>query len=319
MANFKKVTVANGCITLLKRDLIAAMKLPVNPYVLLVFATLFWAGNFVLGRAVNGIIPPVALVFWRWAGAFLLLLPFSLKHVRQDWPLLRRHWLQLFIYAILGVSCFNTFIYLAVQTTTATNALLINSTIPVVIVLLSVLLGRVKIPVRQWLGMTISLAGVVTIICKGSAGLLRSLSFNPGDLWVMLAVVCWALYTWFLRKRPAGMHPLSFLSAIILLGLIPLVPLYIFELARGLKMAAGPATAASLIYVALFPSILSFIFWNQAVAETSPSRAGLFLHLMPVFGTLLSITFLGEALHSFHLAGILLIFSGIWLTTVTPR
>ncbi|NVN99992.1 MAG: DMT family transporter [Geobacteraceae bacterium] len=295
------------------------MRLHANPYFLLVLATLFWAGNFVLGRAVHELIPPVALVFWRWAGALLILLPFALKHVRTDWPLLRKHWLQLFIYAVLGVSCFNTFIYLAMHTTTATNALLLNSTIPVVIVLLSVLFGRTMIPARQWLGMAVSLAGVITIICKGNAGLLRSLSFNPGDLWVMLAVVSWALYTWLLRNRPAGMHPFSFLSAIIFLGLIPLAPLYAIELARGLKMIYGPATAASLAYVALFPSILSFVFWNQAVAETSPSRAGLFLHLMPVFGTLLSIAFLGETLHTYHLPGILMIFSGIWLTTVTPR
>lgn len=295
------------------------MKLPVHPYLLLILATLFWAGNFVLGRAVHELIPPLALVFWRWAGAFVILLPFALKHIRKDWHLLRKHWLQLSIYALLGVSCFNTFIYLAVHSTTATNALLLNSTIPVVIVLLSVIFGRTKIPARQWIGMAISLAGVITIICKGSAGLLSTLSFNHGDLWVMLAVVSWALYTWLLRKRPAGLHPLSFLSAIIFLGLIPLAPLYAIELARGLKMVAGTATAASLVYVALFPSILSFVFWNQAVHETSPSRAGLFLHLMPVFGTLLAITFLGETLHTFHLAGILLIFFGIWLTTVSPR
>jgi len=293
------------------------MRISGSPYLLLVLATLFWSGNFVLGRGVQELIPPVALVFWRWAGALIILLPFALPHVKEQWPLLRRHWRILLIYAFLGVSCFNTFIYIAVHSTTATNAVLINSIIPVVIVLLSRLFDGTTILRRQGVGMAISFSGVVAIICQADIKRLLSLQVNRGDLWVLAAVVCWALYTYLLRRRPHGIHPFSFLFAIIVLGLLGLAPVYAWELCQGLRMVTGPVTAASLLYVAFFPSVLAFIFWNQAVGEIGPNRAGLFLHLMPVFGTILSVVFLGEIFHLFHLAGIGLIFSGIWLATAT--
>lgn len=291
------------------------MHVPVSPYLLLVLTTLFWAGNFVLGRAVHASIPPVSLVFWRWAGALLILLPFAFPHLRAQWPLLRRYWKALAIYGFLGVSCFNTFIYIALQTTTATNAVLINSTIPVLIVALSWMFGGTTITRRQAFGVAVSLAGVIIIICRAELRLLLSLRVNRGDLWVLLAVVSWALYTFLLRRRPAGLHPLSFLSAIIMLGLLGLAPLYGWELSQGLRMEASPATFASILYVALFPSVLAFIFWNQAVGQVGANKAGLFLHLMPVFGAILSVLFLGESFHLFQMAGIGLIFSGICLTS----
>jgi drug/metabolite transporter (DMT)-like permease len=130
-------------------------------------------------------------------------------------------------------------------------------------------------------------------------------------------VICWAFYTFLLRRRPAGLHPLSFLSSIIIIGLIVLVPFYVWEISRGARIVIDPATCGSILYVALFPSVLAFIFWNQAVGEVGPTKAGLFLHLMPVFGAILSFLFLGESLHLYHLAGIGLIFSGIYLVSTT--
>jgi drug/metabolite transporter (DMT)-like permease len=293
------------------------MKIPGSPYLLLVLTTLFWSGNFVLGRGVHNLIPPVSLVFWRWAGALLILLPFALQHLRSDWPIIRKNLLLLVIYAFLGVTCFNTFVYIALQSTTATNAILINSIIPVLIVALSCLFAGTSVSMRQLLGMVISFTGVVTIICRADLGILLSLRVNSGDFWVLLAVICWACYTVLLRHRPEGLHPLSFLTTIVFLGLLGLVPVYVWELGRGLYMVQGFKTAASLCYVTLFPSVLAFIFWNQAVGQVGANKAGLFLHLMPVFGTVLSIIFLGEALQLFQVAGIGLIFSGIWLTTAT--
>jgi drug/metabolite transporter (DMT)-like permease len=228
---------------------------------------------------------------------------------------LRRSWKALALYGFLGVSCFNTFIYFALQTTTATNAVLINSTLPVLIVGLSWLLGGTLVTRRQSLGIAISLTGVLTIICRADPRLLFTLRVNSGDLWVLLAVVSWAFYTFLLRRRPEGLHPFSFLAAIIIMGLIWLIPLYAWELSRGYRMVADRATFFSIIYLALFPSILAFSFWNQAVAQVGANKAGLFLHLMPVFGAILSVLFLGESFHLFHLAGISLIFSGIYLTS----
>ena len=292
------------------------MHVPLSPYLLLVLTTLFWSGNFVLGRAVHSSIPPISLVYWRWAGALLILLPFSWRHLKAQLPLLRVHWISLCMFGFLGVSCFNTFIYIALQSTTATNAVLINSIIPVLIVLLSWIFGGICITWRQASGMAVSFAGVISIVCRADFGQLLSMEINSGDIWVLLAVFSWALYTVLLRKRPANLHPLSFLTAIIIAGLVILTPLYAWELSQGRLIVATPAAFFSLLYVALFPSVLAFIFWNQAVAQVGSNKAGLFLHLMPVFGTILSIILLGELFHLYQLAGIGLIFTGIYLTTV---
>jgi len=291
------------------------MTFSASPYLLLVLTTLFWAGNFVVGRALHGSIPPIALAFWRWAGALLIVLPFAFPHLRPQWPLVRSAWKKLTLYGLLGVGCFNTFIYIALQSTTATNALLINSTIPILIIVLSWLFSGTLLPRRQALGVLISFAGVITIICRADLQLLLTLRVNSGDLWVLLAVVCWASYTCLLRQRPAGLHPLTFLCCIILIGLMSLAPFYAWELSQGAYMTLTPQTVAGICYVALFASVLAFIMWNHSVSHIGANRAGLFLHLMPVFGTILSIIFLGEAFHLFQAAGIGLIFSGIYLTT----
>src|ERR1039457_3871608 len=194
------------------------MKFSASPYLFLVLTTLFWGGNFVVGRAMHGSIPPIALAFWRWAGALLIVLPFAIPHLRSQWPLVRSSWKKLSLYGFLGVGCFNTFIYIALQTTTATNALLINSTLPVLIIVLSWLFSGTRLTRRQALGVVVSLIVVITIICRADLRLLLSLRINTGDLWVLLAVICWASYTCLLKHRPAGLHPLSFLCSIIVTG-----------------------------------------------------------------------------------------------------
>jgi len=291
------------------------MRIKASPYLLLVLSSLFWAGNFVLGRAVKASVPPVGLAFWRWAIALAILLPFAAPHLRAQWPLLRRHWRLLTVYGILGVTCFNTFIYIGLHYTTAINALLVNSVIPVLIIVLSRFLAHTPVTRRQAAGILLSLTGVVTIICRADAGLLLSLQINRGDLWVLMAVVSWSFYTFLLRKRPAGLDPMSFLSAIMIIGLVVLAPFYAGEIFQGGRVVTDAATCGSILYLAIFPSILAFIFWNHAVGEVGPNKAGLFLHLMPVFGAVLSSVFLGESLHLFHLAGMGLIFSGIYLVT----
>ncbi len=293
------------------------MRVKAHPFLLLTLTALFWSGNFVIGRAVKSNIPPISLAFWRWALALLILIPFSISHVRTQWPLLRQHWRVLTVYGVLGVSCFNTFVYIGLHTTTATNALLLNSIIPILIVLLSHLLASTPISLRQTLGIAISLAGVLTIICRADLDVILTLQINSGDAWILLAVISWAFYTFLLRQRPAGLHPLSFLTSVVAIGLIPLSMLYAWEFSQGARVVLDPANISSILYVALFPSVLAFVFWNQGVMEIGPSRAGLFLYLMPVFGTVLSILFLGEVFHLFQLAGVGLIFSGIWLTTRT--
>ena len=293
------------------------MRINAHPFLLLTLTALFWAGNFVIGRAMKSSIPPISLAFWRWTLALAILIPFSFSHLRAEWPVLRQNWRWLTVLGVLGISCFNTFVYIGLHSTTATNALIINSVIPILIVLLSRLLAATPVSRRQALGITISLSGVLTIICRANLDVILTLKINSGDAWILLAVLSWAFYTFLLRHRPAHLHPLSFLSAIVAIGLIPLSLLYAWELGQGERIELNPANITSILYVALFPSVLAFIFWNQSVREVGPNKAGLFLYLMPVFGTILSIFFLGETFYLFQLAGIGLIFSGIWLTTAT--
>ncbi|MDD2900447.1 MAG: DMT family transporter [Desulfuromonadaceae bacterium] len=295
------------------------MRTTVSPYILLILTTLFWAGNFVLGRAVNTVIPPITLAFWRWALALLILLPFSMRHLISQWPLLKKSWKKLIPFGILGISCFNTFVYIGLHSTTATNALLLNSIIPVLIVIISRIFALTPVSRTQAVGILMSLAGVLTIICRADVGRLLAFRFNGGDLWILLAVACWAVHTFRLRLRPVELHPLSFLTAIVAIGLVVIFPFYLWEFSHGGRFTPDLVSCGSMMYVATFPSVLAYIFWNQAVVELGPNKAGLFIHLMPVFGTLLSIIFLGESLQLFHVAGICLISLGIYLTTARRR
>lgn len=290
------------------------MRIKASPYLLLILTTLFWAGNFVLGRAVNTVIPPITLSFWRWALALLILLPFSLPQLITQRKVIRKSWQDLLLFGLLGIACFNTFVYIGLHATTATNALLLNSIIPVLIVIISRLFAAIPVSRVQAAGIVISLAGVVTIICRAEADRLLALRVNSGDMWVLLAVVCWAVHTFRLRRRPAELHPLSFLATIIAIGLVFILPFYLWEISRGDRFTLDLVSGSSMLYVGIFPSILAYLFWNQAVAELGPNRSGLFIHLMPVFGTILSILFLGESLQLFHVTGICLIGLGIYLT-----
>ncbi|MDD2736049.1 MAG: DMT family transporter [Desulfuromonadaceae bacterium] len=291
------------------------MRIKAHPFLLLTLTTLFWSGNFVIGRAMKNSIPPIGLAFWRWALALVILIPFSIPHLREQWPVLRLNWRWLTLFGVLGVSCFNTFVYIGLHSTTATNALIINSVIPVLIVLLSRLLAATPVSGRQAIGITISLCGVLMIISRANPDVILALTVNIGDVWILLAVISWAFYTFLLRHRPADLHPLSFLTSIVAIGVIPLSILYAWELSQGGRFELNPANITSILYVALFPSVLAFIFWNQSVREVGPNKAGLFLYLMPVFGAILSAVFLGESIRSFHLVGMALIFFGIHLTT----
>lgn len=286
-----------------------------NPYLLLTLTVLFWSGNMVLGRGIRADIPPLALAFWRWAIAFALTLPLALPHFASQWPLLRKGWKPVLILGILGVGCYNTFAYIALQYTAATNAVLLNSFIPIATIAISwAFLGK-HLRRLEGIGVVLSLGGAVAIIARGDPAVLAGLHLNAGDVWMLGAVLVWAIYTVGLAWRPAGVHPMLMLAALTLIGLLSLTPFYVWEMAQGRLMRVTPGSLASLAYVGILPGFLGYVFYNRGVAEVGPNRASLFIHLMPVFGTLLSAVFLGEIPHWYHYAGIGLIFAGIWLTT----
>ena len=284
-------------------------------YLLLILTNLFWAGNWIVGRAVRNEVPPIALAFWRWAIALALILPLAWPHLRAQWPLLRGKWRWIVMFGVLGTGFYNALAYLGLQHTTATNGLLLNSFVPVIIVALSwVFLGK-QLRAVEWIGVCASLLGVLSIIARGDPPVLLDLRPNVGDLWVLASAVAWAVYTLLLPHRPAALHPYAFLAAITVVGLIAMLPLYAWEVSSGRLIRPSLAAFSAIGYTGIFPAFLGYLMWNRGVVEVGASRAGLFMHLMTPFGILLSIIFLDEQPKSYHLAGIALIFGGIFLTT----
>lgn len=285
------------------------------PYLLLVLTTLFWSGNFVISRGMHAEIPPFSLAFWRWVTAFVILLLFAGKYFWRERQQVKQHYRYIGVQGLVGVAGFNTFVYVAMQTTTAINAVLVNSCIPVLIAVCSWLFYREMMSPRQCLGVLVSLAGVLLIISRGELSHLLAVQFNRGDLLVLVAALLWAIYSANLKRYPQGLHPFAYQTGIVLFGTLVLLPLYLLELGSGRAMQVTGATIGTILYVAVFASVLAFIFWNRAVRTVGANKAGPFIHLMPVFSTILAVIFLGETIEPFHLQGIVLIFVGITMTT----
>ncbi|MBI5582027.1 MAG: DMT family transporter [Deltaproteobacteria bacterium] len=275
-------------------------------------APLCWAGNIVLARGVADLIPPVAFAFWRWTLAFVLILPFTWRQLGRDRAEIGRCWKMLFLLAVLGISGFNALLYTALHTTTAINGTLIQSAMPAVIVLLSLILYREKVATRQMGGVMICILGACLIVLRGDLKTILTMSFVQGDLLMVIAVVFYGLYSALLRRRPA-MHPLSFLSATFFLGAAGLFPFYLAELAITGPFALSRDIVLSILYVALFPSLVAYFCWNKGVDLVGPNRAGIFINLTPAFASLLSVWLLGESIQLFHIGGMGLIVGGMAL------
>lgn len=288
------------------------------PYLLLTLTALFWSGNFIVARAVHLDVPPLGLVFWRWLGALIVILPFAWRPLLADWPVIRRHWRIVLALAIIGVASFNTLVYLGLQTTTALNAVLLQSAIPICIFIFAFILFRDTVRPLQALGIALSFAGIVAILARGDLSTIRGLAFNRGDLLVFAAVVCWAVYSVLLRKRPA-LHPLSFLTVTILVSVVVLAPLYAWEIGSGRVTHFDRTTVLAVGYIAVFPSVLAYLFYNRGVDLIGANRAGTFIHLMPLFGSIMAILFLGESFQLYHGVGIVLILGGLTLAARQRR
>lgn len=285
-----------------------------SPYLLLVLTILFWAGNFNLARAIHADVPPLGLSFWRWAVAALLLLPFAWNSMRAALPLAREHWRLVLALAVLGIAGFNSLVYVGLQTTTATNGVLLQSVTPITMILLAGLVLHEKSTLAQWAGIGVSLVGVLVIITKADWQVLQQLAFNRGDMWIVLATLDWSLYTVLLRKLPQGLRGTPILGFSITLGALAILPLYVYESVTFQTMPVTAVSVASIAYVAVFPSLLSYMFWNHATQKLGVNRTGQFSHLMPVFGILLATLLLGERLQLYHALGMLLVAAGLVLT-----
>jgi drug/metabolite transporter (DMT)-like permease len=284
-------------------------------YLLLSLAALFWSGNVVLGRGLSDELPPLALNFWRWAGALAILLPFTWRSLAGKGALVRRHWKILLVLGVLGITAYNSFAYTAFQTTTAINAALINTALPVMVVAIAWAGFGDPITVRQGFGIAVSFAGTLVILVRGELSVLLTLDLTVGDVWMTLGVAFYALYSVLLRYRPPGLDGLALLTVITGFGLAVMVPVAIVEALAVGPMPVSPSSLGMVAYVALFPSVLAYMFWNRGVATVGPDRTAMFMHLLPVFTAVLAILFLGESLRPFHGVGMALVFGGLLLAT----
>lgn len=282
-----------------------------QPYVLLSITALCWAGNAIVGRLAAGHIPPVTLSFLRWFFAFLLVLPFALKHLVQDWPAIRRKLGLMITLSITGIGAFNTMQYWALEHTQALNTLLLQSAAPLLVALWSLIILGIRLTAAQAFGVLLSMCGVLTILLHGDFTTLSNIDFNKGDLIFVFALLIFALYSVLSLKRPP-MHGLSFLAFTFGCGAACLIPLEIWELsARPVMKLDGP-NLLTLFYVAVFPSALAYLCFNRGVRLIGANRAAPFFHVVPVFGSIMAMAFLGEHPQAFHFIGFALVLAGVF-------
>lgn len=281
-----------------------------QPYLLLTLTSLFWAGNIVLARHVAGHVPPLTLSCLRWIGTFLILLPFAWPHLKKDWPVLRAHLPMMLTLSALGFAYNNAISYWAMQYTEALNALLIQSAGPLFVALWSLALFGVRLTGAQLAGITISLAGVLTIILRGDWSALAGISFNRGDLMFASSLVSFGLYSALMPRRPVT-HALSLISFTTCCGAMMLLPFSVWEFSTGATLKIDLISMATLGYVVIFPSTLAYLFFNRGIAMIGPNRAAPFFHLVPMFGSAMAILLLGEKLKLFHLVGYVLVLAGV--------
>jgi drug/metabolite transporter (DMT)-like permease len=283
-----------------------------QPYLLLSLTSLFWAGNVVLGRYVAGHVPPITLATVRWVGAFLLILPFAWPYLKRERKVIRANLPMLMLLSITGIGAYNTIAYMGLQYTSALNALLIQSSGPLFVAFWSLVLFRTRLTCAQALGIATSLLGVLTIIARGDIEALSGIDFNKGDLLFAGALMIFCIYSAMMPYRP-NLHPLAFLGFITGAGALVNVPFALWEGWSGYTMSLDTETLLTLAYVIIFPSTLAYLCYNRGVQLIGANRSAPFYHLIPVFGSVLAIGFLGEEPKLFHLIGYALVLLGVFI------
>ncbi|MHA6494039.1 DMT family transporter [Pseudomonas borbori] len=288
----------------------------------LLVAVLCWSGNALVARAVAGEIPPFALAFWRWSLALTLLLPFVLQPLWHHRAALRHAGWRLLVLGALGIAGYNSMLYSAAQTTAAINISLVNTCLPLMTFIGAGLLLGEWPQRRAWWGMALAALGLLVLISQGRWATLASLSFNRGDLIMLLAVADWALYSLLLRRWAVFLQPippLALLGVLMLAGIPLILPFYLYELAQGARFAINSATLGAIGYTAVFASLVAYLAWNHGVKVVGAAKAALSNYLMPVFTAVLGWALLGEGLQLFHWLGGSLIFAGLLLGSQLAR
>ena len=285
--------------------------------ILLIASSFFWSGTFFSGKlAFLSDLTPFKLSFFRWILALLILLPFTYAQIIKDLEYYKKNILLMTVISILGVTIFNSFTYISLQTTLVINSTLMASVAPVMMIGFSWLIFRTKTTTLQFTGIILSLLGAFAIILKGNLNNLYNLYFTAGDLWMLGAVVSWCLYSVLLKKIDSKTSQLANLAVMIIIGVIFIIPFYIMESFNSTYLPSTGLDLAIIGYVAVFASIVAFFSWNKGVSIIGPNRASLFLHLIPVFSAIWAVSFLNEKFAFFHVIGVLFILSGIILSNI---
>lgn len=283
----------------------------ITGYLFAAGATAIWSGNFIVARGLSDAIPPVTLAFCRWFVACTVLSLFALPGLKKEWRVIRGHLPYLSITAFLGITTFNTLIYIAGHSTTALNLALIAITFPIFIILFSRILYNEKLTLLKICGIVLVLFGVLLLTTKGKPSALLSISFNRGDLWMLAASVIFAVYSLLVKKKPEEISIMSFQLSTFLLGLVFLFPFFILEYSQTAEPFLNRTTIPSILYVGIFASLCAFILWNKSIVELGPSKAGMVYYTLPLFSGLLGHLFLGESVNMLHFYSTILILAGI--------
>jgi len=288
----------------------------IKAYIILILATFFWAGNFIVGKVATLFeIPPISLNFYRWFFAWIVLAPFTMRQVILSKSIIKKNIFSILIMSFTSISVFNSAVYYGLNYTQVLNGVLLISTIPILIIVISSIFKTEKINILQILGVLVSLSGVIIIITKMELQKLLHFQLNKGDLWILVAMLSWSIYSIIIKEKKINLKPFVLLQTLITFGVIMLIPFYFLEISSGKHIPINIPVFLIIAYVVLFAGIGAYIFWNKAVMTIGPNRSGVFLHLMPVFSSIMAIGLLGESFAKFHLVGALFIVTGIFLSS----
>ena len=284
-------------------------------YLLLVLAALFWAGNFIVGKfATLFEIPPLTLNVFRWLSVWIILIPFTYKEIYSNLPEIKKNWFVISFMGVITISTFNSVVYFALNHTQVINAVLVLAAIPAATIIFSSLMHIEKANIFQLIGLFLSIIGIGSIISNGDIQKILSLNFNKGDLWMLVCVITWSLYSTLLKKNKFKFSQFSLIQLMVSVGLLFLIPQLFYEKSIGLEVNFNKAFFTILFYVVIFPAIAAYYCWQKGVEIIGPNRASMFIQLMPLFSAVMAIIIFNEKFELYHFAGAIFIVSGIYLS-----
>jgi drug/metabolite transporter (DMT)-like permease len=284
-------------------------------YILLVLAVFFWAGNFIVGKFATLFgIPPLTLNVFRWIVVWLILMPFTYREIQNNLPNIRKNWLVISFMGVITISTFNSVVYFALNYTQVINAVLVLAAIPAATIVLSSLMNIEKTNIFQLIGLFLSIVGIGSIISNGDFQKIISLNFNKGDLWMLVCVITWALYSTLLKKNKFEFSQFTLIQLMVSVGILFLIPQFFYEKSIGLEVNFNKAFFLILSYIVIFPAIAAYYCWQKGVEIIGPNRASMFIQLMPLFSAVMAIIIFNEKFELYHFVGTSFIVLGIYLS-----